>query len=225
MWEGLFSLVPVSVVDIYDAGEEMIGELLEEHGTGIRRCWDEQYPEEWYYGQDGVANERRASYRSRTMGRADIDPQFMEVANVNWVNLRKQDSKISPSLAKLDAGTEVQVLAKDCGTDRGWVRVYISPNEGETGLTGYIWHSYLKPVVHTVEVYPKAIVVNADWVNVRERGTKESAAITTVNAGESVYVISERNGFENGWTEVLVMKAGQEPVTGYIWWSFLEKEE
>ena len=47
MWEGAYSLEPVSIVDVYDAGEGMIGELLEQRGTGERRCWDEQYPEEW----------------------------------------------------------------------------------------------------------------------------------------------------------------------------------
>ena len=72
---------------------------------------------------------------------------------------------------------------------------------------------------------PTAKITNADWVNVRQTGSKESPSVATVNAGESVFVISEGNGFENGWTEVLVMKDGQEPVTGYIWWSFLEKEK
>ena len=72
---------------------------------------------------------------------------------------------------------------------------------------------------------PTAKITNADWVNVRQTGAKESPSITTVNAGESVFIISEGNGFENGWTEVLVMKDGQLPITGYIWWSFLEKEE
>ncbi len=151
MWEGAYSLEPVSIVDVYDAGEGMIGELLEQRGTGVRRCWDEQYPEEWYYGQDGVANERRTSYRALTVGHADVDPEYMEVADVSWVNLRRQDSKSSPSLAKLNAGTEVQVLAKDCGEDQGWIRVFVSPDAGETGLTGYIWHSYLKPVGHAAE--------------------------------------------------------------------------
>ena len=145
MWEGSYSLVPVSVADIYDAGENRIGELLEKHATGVRRCWDEQYPEAWYYGQDGIAEERRTSLRALTVGGADTDPEFMAVAHVSWVNLRKQDSKASPSLAKLNAGTEVQVLAEGCGTDGGWIRVFVWPDDGETGMTGYIWHSYLEP--------------------------------------------------------------------------------
>ena len=80
-------------------------------------------------------------------------------------------------------------------------------------------------IARLAESLPKAKVVNADWVNVRQTGSKESPSVTTVNAGESVFIISEGNGFENGWTEVLVMKDGQEPVAGYIWWSFLEKDE
>lgn len=69
---------------------------------------------------------------------------------------------------------------------------------------------------------PAAKVANTTWVNVRLEGRKDSAAIASVNAGEQVYVISENNGFENGWTYVLVMNEGQEPLVGYIWHSFLE---
>ena len=80
-------------------------------------------------------------------------------------------------------------------------------------------------IARLADSLPKARVVNADWVNVRQTGSKESPSVTTVNAGESVFIISEGNGFENGWTEVLVMKDGQTPINGYIWWSFLEKDE
>lgn len=145
-WEGRYSLVPVSVVSVYDAGDGKIGELLEMHATGIRRCWDVQYPENWYYGEQNVIDERRQSYRLLTIGDGQTDPVFMKVANVDWVNLRRQDSKSSPSLAKLTKGTEVQVLMEDCGTDGGWTRVYVWPQKDETGLTGYIWHSYLEDV-------------------------------------------------------------------------------
>lgn len=69
---------------------------------------------------------------------------------------------------------------------------------------------------------PVAKVANTTWVNVRMEGHKDSATIASVNAGEQVYVISENNGFENGWTYVLVMNEGQEPLVGYIWHSFLE---
>lgn len=145
-WEGRSSLVPASVLDVYDAGNDMIGELLELHATGICRCWDVQYPESWYYGERNVIDERRESAQLLMIGRGQTDPVFAKVANVDWVNLRKQDSKASPSLAKLTEGTEVQVLQENCGTDGGWTRVYVSSQKDENGLTGYIWHSYLEDV-------------------------------------------------------------------------------
>ena len=43
---------------------------------------------------------------------------------------------------------------------------------------------------------------------------KESTSLRNGNA--------DSNGFENGWTYVLVMNEGQEPLVGYIWHSFLE---
>lgn len=148
-WEGRYGLAPKGVLDVYDAGEGMIGELLELHATGITRCWDEAYPEAWYYGSERVMEERTNAVRLLMMGSgAENPPRFMEVANVSWVNLRRQDSKDSPSLARLDKGTSVRVLADGCGEDNGWVRVWV-PDEGPVdeanpGLTGYIWHSYLK---------------------------------------------------------------------------------
>ena len=145
-WEGITGLAPKSVVDVYDAGEGQIGELLYLYATGITRCWDAAYPEEWYYGQEGVFQERLSSCRALTLTRALSDPELARVSNVDWVNLRQRDSKASPSLAKLDAGTEVCVLARGLGTDKGWVRVYMQPEGDEVGLTGYIWHRYLERV-------------------------------------------------------------------------------
>ena len=145
-WEGRSGLVPKSVLDVYDAGEGMIGEMLTLYATGITRCWDVAYPEAWYHGRADISAERLASCRAMTLGRALTDPVWAEVANVSWVNLRRQDSKASPSLAKLTAGTEVQVLSKGCGADGGWIRVFLWPEGDEPGLTGYIWHSYLKPI-------------------------------------------------------------------------------
>ena len=72
---------------------------------------------------------------------------------------------------------------------------------------------------------PVVKVANTAWVNVRLEGRKDSAAIASVNAGDIVYVISENNGFENGWTYVLVMNEKQEPIVGYIWHSFLKLVE
>lgn len=160
-WEGKYGLAPKSVADIYDAGEGMIGELLEMHGTQILRLWDEAYPEEWYYGQDAYT-ERLTSIRALTLEDALYYPMPMEVDNVDWVNLRKQDSIDSPSLAKLSKGTTVYLLDKSCGSDGGWMRVLVLPGEagvtpsGEhedgAGLTGYIWRSYLKYLQDSVSL-------------------------------------------------------------------------
>ncbi len=144
-WEDDYKLAIHSVADIYDAGEALIGETVLLYDAGVTRCWDESYPEKWYYGQEGVCDERFSSIREVTLGRAAREPELMEVANVDWVNLRKQDSKASPSLAKLTAGTTVVKLADGIGTDEGWVRVWLRETDaGDKGLTGYIWHSFLE---------------------------------------------------------------------------------
>lgn len=145
-WEGTYNLERKAVLDVYDAGEGMIGEMLNLYATQVLRCWDEAYPEAWYYGSDRVMAERTHAVNTMILGGgAEDPPQFMEVANVSWVNLRRQDSKDSPSLARLNAGTSVQVLQTGCGEDGGWVRVWLPADSlEEAGLTGYIWHRYLE---------------------------------------------------------------------------------
>lgn len=142
-WEGRYGLTVRSVADVYDAGKEMIGETVLLYGTDVMRCWDEAYPESWYYEQDGVLSERSKAIREVTMGNAAWDPTLLQVANVDWVNLRKQDSKASPSLARLNAGETVVLLVDECGPENGWVRVWY--RDGSDMLTGYIWHSFLEP--------------------------------------------------------------------------------
>ena len=154
MWDGSYYLTPKYICDVYDAGEGMIGEAMTEFMTRVNFLWDEKYPEEWYYGQEGVSDERRKAVHEVALG--GPDRQRMKVANVDWVNLRKQDSKASPSLAKLNAGENVTVLVDACGPENGWVRVLYALGEhhsitldeyetGRTTLTGYIWHSFLEP--------------------------------------------------------------------------------
>jgi len=153
-----YYLVPKYIWDVYRAGDGMIGETMVEIMTQLRFLWDEQYSEEWYYGQDGsgvVASERRKAAHEAAL--SGPDKNRMRVANVDWVNLRKQDSKASPSLAKINEGENVTVLVEACGPENGWVRVLYSLGEhhtlsqdeldtGRTTLTGYIWHSFLEPV-------------------------------------------------------------------------------
>ena len=158
MFDGSYHLTPKYIWDVYRAGDGLIGETMVEYMTQLQILWDDQYPEDWYYGQDGsgvVASERRKAVHEAAL--SGSDKKRMRVANVDWVNLRKQDSKASPSLAKIDEGEYVTVLVDDCGPENGWVRVLYSLGEhhtlsqeeldtGRTTLTGYIWHSFLEPV-------------------------------------------------------------------------------
>lgn len=157
-FDGTYSLTPKLIWDVYDAGDELIGEALTSFASRVSFMWDEQYPEKWYYGQDGVYEERRQAVHDIAFrGTLSAADQQMRVANVDWVNLRKQDSKASPSLAKLKAGETVTMLVDGCGPENGWVRVLYSMDEnhgwtldeydaGRYTITGYIWHSFLEPV-------------------------------------------------------------------------------
>jgi hypothetical protein len=111
------------------------------------RCWDETYPESWYYSEDDTAFERRTAIRYLTRDTAMREPSVLRVANVDWVNLRSRNSKASPSLAKLNTGEEVVGLVFGCGQDGGWTLVWQPPSTSEAvGKVGYIWHSFLEPV-------------------------------------------------------------------------------
>jgi len=154
LFDGSYHLTPKYIWDVYDAGDGMIGEAMTEFMTRVTFLWDETYPEDWYHEQEGVSTERRTAAHKAAMD--GLDRKRMQVANVDWVNLRKQDSKASPSLATINAGETVTVLVDACGPENGWVRVLYSPGEhhgltmeefdsGRYTLTGYIWHSFLEP--------------------------------------------------------------------------------
>ena len=70
----------------------------------------------------------------------------------------------------------------------------------------------------------RAHIVNADWVNLRQSTSKSSPALTTVDSAQSVTILRERCGEDGGWTRVLFVDGQGTAWTGYIWWSFLEKE-
>ena len=145
-WDSRYALTLQALADVYDAEPGLIGETVLLCGTGLIRCWDETYPEEWYCAQDSVWEERRQAINAIILDNGSHNPVWLRVANVNWVNLRKQDSKASPSLAKLNEGETVMLLVDACGPENGWVRVWYQPEDGSAMLTGYIWHSYLEPV-------------------------------------------------------------------------------
>ena len=152
-WESQYGITERFIWDVYDAGDGLIGESLYQFGSQVVRLWDEQYPEDWYHGQNGVSAERQKAVKAVIFGGESLP--WLQVANVDWVNLRKQDSKASQSLAQLYAGQEVELLVDACGPENGWVRVLY--HCGSTGsrvehdgiireeMTGYIWHSFLEP--------------------------------------------------------------------------------
>lgn len=222
-WESRYGLTTYNVASVYDAGDGLIGESLEQWGTGLAYWWNQTYPEDWYYGEGNADNKRTEARRLLMLGRGTVDGYWMQVANVSWVNLRQLDSKDSPSLAKLDRGTAVQVLATGCGEDGGWVLVYVhgdgtSDDDREVeGMTGYIWHSYLEPDFMYVS--------NVDWVNVRESADKQSDVVITLNRGELVDVGETVRGWVHvdGWVEEEGFSDSR-PYCGWIWHSYLEPE-
>jgi len=222
-WEARYGLTTYSVASVCDAGEGLIGESLEQWGTGLNRWWDQTYPEDWYYGEGNANAKRTEARRLLMLGRGTVDGYWMQVANVDWVNLRQLDSKDSPSLARFNRGATVQVLAAGCGEDGGWVLVYVhgdgtSDDDREVeGMTGYIWHSYLEPDFMYVS--------NVDWVNVRESADKQSAVAVTLNRGELVDVGETVKGWVHvdGWAEAEGFSDSR-PYCGWIWHSYLEPE-
>lgn len=75
-----------------------------------------------------------------------------------------------------------------------------------------------------LESAPEVRVVNAEWVNLRQRDSKASPALAAIDESDSVYILRERCGEDSGWTRVYVVPGDGGPsLTGYIWFSFLEK--
>lgn len=105
-------------------------------------CWDDEYPIAWYDGDSRVWNERRETAMAMLIH--GTRGHRAKVANVDWVNLRQQDSKQSKSIAKLTVGTVVEILSYGCGDDQGWIRVLVD-QDGKS-LTGYIWKTYLEEI-------------------------------------------------------------------------------
>ena len=69
----------------------------------------------------------------------------------------------------------------------------------------------------------RARVVNADWVNLRQSTSKSSPALTAVDSTQTVTILREHCGEDEGWTRVLFVDAQGTAWTGYIWRSFLEQ--
>lgn len=149
-WDGRAadSLTLVAQGGTYATGDsDIIGERLQLRGSGVWIEWDMQYDQAWY-AKERIFTERYQVIASCVAGELFTkDAKLARVANVEWVNLRKQDSKSSASLAKLDKGASVRVLATGCGADKNWTRVMTELPEKDgvfPAITGYIMSKYLK---------------------------------------------------------------------------------
>lgn len=140
---GKLTLMGASIMENSSSTEMMKERVVKYFSDGaVWVCWDDEYPIAWYDGNSRVWNERRETAMAMLIH--GTRGHFAKVANVDWVNLRRQDSKQSESIAKLTAGTEVEILSYGCGEDRGWIRVMVE-QEGKS-LTGYIWKTYLQEI-------------------------------------------------------------------------------
>jgi len=68
-WEDSYTLLPIYIWDVYDAGDGVIGDALTSLVDGVNVVWDEQYPEEAYYALDGISDERRMAVCEIALGK------------------------------------------------------------------------------------------------------------------------------------------------------------
>lgn len=138
---GQLTLLGEGIMENDSRSDRMRERVVKHFGGGqMWVCWDDDYPVAWYDGSARVWDERSQVMQAVLVGHTENRRAVVD--RVDWVNLRKQDTKASESVARLDAGTQVLILADGCGEDGGWIRV-LAEQDGRS-LTGYIWHSYLR---------------------------------------------------------------------------------
>lgn len=211
-WSDDHTVVERVVAEVYDPGVNgLIGERMTiVDGDKRHILWDQQYEEDWYYGDN--------DHRGAARGLFTYDGQYpyaIQVTHEDFVYLRSRDDINSTPLAQLPGGTTVYVLLTGIGPDGGWVLVWCRDEGDEAlGRVGYVWHSFLGP-------WPMR-VANVDWVNVREKPDKQSASIAQLDKGMLVYPEGEA---VDGWQPVNVRFADGGSFSGYIWHSYLEETE
>ena len=144
-WEGNAHVPELTEVhDVSGVGRSLIRDRVFLFLSQGEKVWDHVYPEEWYYGATEPYMAFRTAADSLWQGRSRATKH---VDNVEWVNLREQDSKQSASLARLDRHTSVEILMENCAD--GWTLVLWDTGElqeewfGNRTEIGYIWHSLL----------------------------------------------------------------------------------
>ncbi len=130
--------VPVAAYTVDTPDEKTVRESLLLMKPSQMTLWDNTYASDWYYGDTAPFLKREEGIKRLVLNA----PTYRKVAGVDWVHLRALDSKQSASLAHLNRGTQVQVLAEDCAD--GWIMVWWKKPDSDTGQTGYIWHRYLQ---------------------------------------------------------------------------------
>lgn len=147
-WESRYGLMTRGIFERYEIDANTFGEDLHLfYGTQSLHCWNDRYQSKAF--DNSKAYDERIHSAQRLLINGYWSLETMCVSNVDWVNLRQAPDKSSKSLAHLNAGAAVNVLATDCGNDEGWIRVWYRPegedptNPNSIGMTGYIWHSFL----------------------------------------------------------------------------------
>jgi hypothetical protein len=108
-----------------------------------------------------------------------------------------------------DDGTEMVLWDDHYSLD--WYSGNTVYNERNTVLENVVYRNALEEAPQT------AAVINVDWVNLRKLDMKSAPSIGKINEGDTVQVLAENCGEDQGWVRVLW--GGK---TGYIWHSFLE---
>lgn len=133
----------VGAFEVFDAGNDRIGDRMYLFENESEKCWEHVYPESWYYGETDVYGTRKKAFLKMLWD----TPETAKVTKTNWVNLREMDTKQSRSLAKLNAGEEVHVLYRDASP--GWdlvlwdTGVAEGPFSGNHQEIGYIQNRFL----------------------------------------------------------------------------------
>ncbi len=145
-----------------------------------------------------------------------------DIIRYHWENgmlAKKAMGSVYSSYPSGDVYESAKLIASD-GSEKVLWDDHYQPDWYDTSRVYQERDAVLEQVIYlnALEEAPKtAVIVNADWVNLRHRDTKSSSSIGKIDAGETVQVLAEKCGEDQGWVRVL-----WEGKTGYIWHTFLK---
>lgn len=111
------------------------------------------------------------------------EQSVMAKVNGNSVNFRSEPTTDAEVIAKLDKGTEIELLL----TEDGWCKVVYD------GQTGYISADYV--AVNGVAVQNARGIVTGSGVNVRKGPSTDTEVLTKLSAGKIVDLVELRDGW------------------------------